>query len=397
MAARGRRLKKAGWLVVLTFLLSWGGILDAGAENKILRLGAPVPLTGPAAPWGLSVKCNMESFKRFINDRGGITVKGQKYLIDTFFADDKYTVAGGRAAAEKLIYTDKVDFLVGSFGAEAISGWASLSTKEKKLAVIGGPVWVPKTEWPYLFRVSASNDERSEALYSLMKEKFNSRSVLYVLADDMDGKQVRENAIKQAKQKGIEIKEFVMVPPRTTDFYPFLSNALKSNPDFVYCKLPPGSVALVVKQSRELGYKGHIANPSSMPGDLGKWQSIAGVEASKGYIGIMVSPEESSPLGVENEKYFKTHCPSFESTDLAYSIGPHILLQAIEKAQSLDPDEILKVLRATEFMSFHKMSVRAAGEKTYGIKNHMTIPVSFSMITGKDKIQYLGSYKEMTP
>jgi branched-chain amino acid transport system substrate-binding protein len=397
MTARDFRLKRVAGFVVLAFLLGWGGIKDLGAETKILKLGVPAPLTGPAGQWGLSVKCSMESLKRFFNDRGGITVKGQKYQVEMFFADDKYTVAGGRAAGEKLIYTDKVDFLVGAFGAESISGWAPLSTKEKKLAVIGGPVWSPKPEWPYLFRVSASNDERSEALYSLMREKFKSKSVLYVLADDMDGKQVKENALHHAKQRGMEIKDFVMVPPRTTDFYPYLSQALKTNPDYLYCKLPPGSVALIVKQARELGYKGHITNPSSMPGDLEKWQLIAGIEASRGYIGIMVSPEEDSPIGEENIKYFKKDCPNFQVTDLAYSMGPHILLQAIEKAQSFDPDEILKVLRTMEFKSFHKISVRASGEKTFGIKNHITVPVSFSMITGKGQVQYLGSYKEMTP
>ncbi|MEW6184369.1 MAG: ABC transporter substrate-binding protein [Thermodesulfobacteriota bacterium] len=389
---------KTVWCLMILFLcMALAATKGSAAESKVLKLGVPVPLTGPAGQWGLNVKCSMESLKRFFNDRGGITVKGQNYRIEMYFADDKYTAAGGRAAVEKLIYTDKVDFLVGAFGAEPVSGWAPLSTKENKLAVIGGPIWNPKPEWPYLFRVSASNDERSEALYTLMREKFKCKSVLYVLADDMDGKQVKENALAQAKQRGKEIKDFIMVPPRTTDFYPFLSQALKTNPDYIYCKLPPGSVALVVKQARELGYKGYITNPSSMPGDLEKWQQIAGVEASKGYIGIMVSPEEDSPMGEENIKYFKKDCPNFQVTDLAYSMGPHILFQAIEKAQSLEPEAILKVLRTTEFKSFHKIAVKASGEKTFGIKNHMSVPVSFSMITGKGQVQFLGSFKEMTP
>jgi branched-chain amino acid transport system substrate-binding protein len=384
-------------LVVMFFISSWTGSMEVRAESKILKLGVINPLTGPAAQWGLNVKCSMEALQKFFNDRGGITVKGQNYKLEMVFADDKYTVAGGRAAGEKLIYTDKVDFLVGSFGTEPLSGWAPLSTKEKKLAVIGGPMWSPKPAWPYVFRVAASNEERSEALYTLMREKFRAKSVLYVLTDDMEGKPAREHALKHAKEKGLEIKDFVMVPPRTTDFYPFLSKALKSNPDFLYCRMPPGSVALVIKQSRELGYKGSIAYVSSMPGDLEKWQAIAGVEASKGFVAIMVSPEENSPLGQENAKYYEKMCPEFKSTDLAYAMGLQILLTAIEKAQSLNPDEILKVLRTAEFHSFHKMSVQAGGEKTFGIKNHITVPVPFSMIVGKNQVKYLGSFKELTP
>ena len=397
MAAKGFLRMAVGGGLVFAVLSGWAWVLEAQAESKVLKLGVINPLTGPAAQWGLNTKCTMDSLKVFFNDRGGITVKGQNYKIEMIHGDDKYTVAGGRAAAEKLLYTDKIDFFVGSFGAEPISGWAPLSTREKKLAVIGGPTWKPKPEWPYLFRVAASDDERSEALCSLMKEKFNCRSVLYIMTDDLVGKLAKDSALEHEKKRGLEIKDFVMVPPQTKDFYPFLSKALKSNPDYLHCKVPPGSVALIVKQSRELGYKGHIGYPTSMPGDLAKWQDIAGVEASKGFVGIMVSPEESSPLGVEQDKYYDRNCPNFKSTDMAYSMGPHILLMAIEKAQSFDSDEILKILRTTEFHSFHKIPLRAGGEKTFGIKNHMAVPVPYSTIVGKGEVKYLGSYRIETP
>lgn len=397
MLATASKTKAVAILVALAIFWGWGFIAAAKAQSKVLKLGVINPLTGPAAQWGLNTKCTMDSLKAFFNDRGGITVKGQNYKIEMIHADDKYTVAGGRAAAEKLLYTDKIDFFVGSFGAEPISGWAPLSTREKKLAVIGGPTWVPKPEWPYLFRVAASDNERSEALCSLMREKFNCKSVLYIMTDDLVGKLAKESAIKYEKKRGLEVKDFVMVPPRTTDFYPFLSKALKSNPDYLHCKVPPGSAALIVKQSRELGYKGYIGYPTSMPGDMGKWQDIAGVEASKGFVGIMVSPEEFSPLGVEQDRYYEKNCPHFKSTDMAYSMGPHILLMAIEKAQSFDPDEILKVLRTTEFHSFHKIPLRASGERTFGIKNHMTVPVPYSLIVGKNQVKYLGSFQEFTP
>jgi ABC-type branched-subunit amino acid transport system substrate-binding protein len=391
-------VSKVGMVMLLSaIMLGWGIITGVQAESKILKLGVINPLTGPAAQWGLNTKCTMDSLQKFFNDRGGITVKGQNYKIEMISADDKYTVAGGRAAAEKLFYTDKVDFLVGSFGAEPISGWAPLSTKEKKLAVIGGPTWNPKPEWPYIFRVSSADEERSEALCSLMREKFNCKSVLYVFTDDLVGKLAKEGALANEKKRGLIIKDFVLVPPGTKDFYPFLSKALKTNPDYLHLKMPPGSAALVIKQSRELGYKGRIGYPTSMPGDLEKWQEIAGMEASQGFVGIMVSPEENSPVGVEQEKYYEKQCPNMKTTDMAYTMGPHILLMAIEKAQSLDPDAILKILRTMEFHSFTKTPLRASGEKTYGIKNHMTVPVPFSMITGKGQVTFLGSYKESTP
>jgi ABC-type branched-subunit amino acid transport system substrate-binding protein len=398
-------MEKRFWLIIClilaVFLLAGQGYSLAQSE-KVIKVGVINPLTGPAAPWGLNTKCALEATQIFLNDRGGITVKGQKYKVELIFIDDKYTVAGGRAAAEKLIYSDKVQFLVGSIGAEPISAWAPLATKEKILAVVGGPTWNPRPDWPYVFRVTANDAERAEALHQLMKEKYGAKSVLYIMSDDLVGKNAKETAQKyHKKDKEMKVLDYVMVPPGTKDFYPFISKALKSNPDYVHCKLPPGSVALIVKQARELGYKGKIGYPTSMPGNLGKWQEIAGVEASIGFIGIMSNLLDYSPYGLEYVKVRENHyakvCPAFQSTDVSYTIQLDILLKAIEKAQSFDVDAVAKVIRTTEFQSFIKFPLRASGEKTYGIKNHITVPVSYNAISGPKKVEYLKSYQIMTP
>jgi branched-chain amino acid transport system substrate-binding protein len=385
-----------GLFLAVFFLVGYDSSF-AQAE-KVIKVGVINPLTGPAAPWGLGVQCAMERFKVMFNERrGGVTIKGQKYKFEMIYADDKYTVAGGRTAGEKLIYGDKVDFLTGSVGAEPTSGWAPLAVKEKKLAVIGGPTWNPKPEWPNIFRVTSSDDERAEALVQLMKEKFQCKSVLYIQTDDLVGKIAKENALKHEKDRGLDVKGYLMVPPNTKDFYPFLTKVLKSNPDYLHCKMPPGSVALVIKQSRELGYKGHIGYPTGMPGGLEKWQGIAGVEASKGFIAITAATEEYTPLGLESDALIEKMCPQYGTGDIAYSMQPHILKTAIEKAQSLNPDDILKVLRTAEFQSFVKPALKASGEKTFGIKNHMTVPVYFSMLTGPAQYKYLKGYQIMSP
>lgn len=372
--------------------------VDAGPEETgIIKMGVITSLTGPAGIYGLSTQCAMEAFKSFFNDRGGLTVRGKNYKIEMLYADDKYTVGGARSAVEKLVYTDGVDFLVGSFAISTVAAWAPLAMKEKKLSVIGGPGVKPKPDWPYLFHLSSSDDARSLALCALMKEKFGCKSVLYLLSDNLDGKLAKEVAIKQEKERGLEVKGYLLTSPNTTDFYPLLTRALKSNPDFLYARVVPGTAALVVKQARELGYKGRIGYPIVMPGDLEKWQEIAGVEASKGFIGVMGDVEEYSPLGLEEHKYYERMCPKYKSTDIAYTMQPHVLSLAIEKAQSFDPDEILKVLRTTEFNSFHKNPLRAGGEKTFGIKNNMDVPIPFSMVAGKNQVEFLGSVPVFTP
>jgi branched-chain amino acid transport system substrate-binding protein len=388
----------AGSWILIVFLSGIVFQVHAGPEeSNILKMGVITSLTGPAGIYGLTTQCSLDAFKSFFNDRGGLTIKGKNYKIDMVYADDKYTVGGARSAVEKLVYTDKVDFLVGSFAISTVAAWAPLAMKEKKLSVIGGPGVKPKPDWPYLFHLSSIDDARSLALCALVKEKFGCKSILYLLSDNLDGKLAKEVAIKQEKERGLEVKGYLLTSPNTTDFYPLLTRALKSNPDFMYARVVPGTAALVVKQARELGYKGRIGFPIVMPGDLEKWQEIAGVEASQGFIGVMGDVEEYSPLGREEHKYHEKMCSKYKSTDIAYTMQPHVLCLAIEKAQSLDPDEILKVLRTTEFQSFHKVPLKAGGEKTYGIKNNMDVPIPYSMVIGKNQTQFLGSVAIFTP
>jgi branched-chain amino acid transport system substrate-binding protein len=381
--------------VVVLFIVGQGNSL--AQSEKVIKIGVSVPMTGPAAPWGLSVVCTMERFKVLFNGKwGGITVNGQKYKVDFVYADDKYTVAGGRTAGEKLIYIDKVDFLVGSLGAEPIAAWAPLATREKKLAILGGTTWNLRPEWPYVFRCTASDNERSEALVRLMKEQYGTKSVLYIIVDDLSGKITKENLLKREKARGLEVKGYLMVPPNTKDFYPFLSKALKSNPDYLHCNMPAGSIALIVKQARELGYKGKIGAPTSMP-NLKKWQAIAGVEASMGYVAMALRLEELSSKGLDSYNLIEKMCPEYLGTEVSYLAQPDILMMAIEKAQSFDPDKIAKVLRTEKFDSYLKnIQLKTGGEKTYGIKNHIATPVYYSTIVGPEQVKPVGGGYHIT-
>jgi len=384
-----------GFLMGILFLLCL--VPSGSCAEKVIKLGVTNAFTGPAAQWAIVSKADMESIEAYINSKGGITVKGENYKVNTIFVDDKYTVAGGRAAGEKLIYVDKVDFFVGSFGSDPIAGWAPLATKEKKIGVVGSTAWNPKPEWPYLFRLAANSDERTNALCSVVREKLGCKSVYYIFADDLTGRTGKEGLAKFEKARGLEVKGSVMVPVSTTDFYPFLSNALKTNPDFLLATTPPGATGLIVKQARELGFKGKIGCDSGIPGDMKKWQAIAGVEASKGFLGILLSHEEFSQRGLEYQALRDKKFPNIKSTVMSYPMQTDVLMMAIQKAQSFDPEDIVKVLRTSEFHSLHKFPLRASGEKTYGIKNHISTPVGYSMITGDEKTEYLGCVEVSTP
>ncbi|MBW2285396.1 MAG: hypothetical protein JRF65_12440, partial [Deltaproteobacteria bacterium] len=78
----------------------------------------------------------------------------------------------------------------------------------------------------------------------------------------------------------------------------------------------------------------------------------------------------------------------FEPLACRYTIGLQVLAQALEKAQSFDPDVVVKTMENTEFDTLLGKG-GFAGTKTYGIQRQLIINTIAAIIKG-DKAEYLG-------
>ena len=73
-------------------------------------------------------------------------------------------------------------------------------------------------------------------------------------------------------------------PEDTTDFYPILTKAIAANPDMIVIGLGnPGNVPVIIKQARELGWKGPMGLTQGSVGSATTALKIAG-EAAEGFI-----------------------------------------------------------------------------------------------------------------
>ena len=75
---------------------------EAPGQAKVLKIGLIVSLTGPMAPGFKSMADAAKPAADVLNKRGGITVKGQKYMVEFVTEDDQSSPAGAVAAANKL-------------------------------------------------------------------------------------------------------------------------------------------------------------------------------------------------------------------------------------------------------------------------------------------------------
>lgn len=84
------------------------------ASAKIVRIGGVACLTGAAATYGASTRNACILAFQEANDKGGVNIGGEQYLISYIFEDDQGSPEVAANAFRKLIDQDEVKAILGS-------------------------------------------------------------------------------------------------------------------------------------------------------------------------------------------------------------------------------------------------------------------------------------------
>ncbi|TDA67537.1 MAG: hypothetical protein D9V47_10785 [Clostridia bacterium] len=108
-----------------------GGVGEVrGVTGDTIRIGAILDFTGPYKSAGVLMRSGIETYFKYVNDHGGIN--GRKVV--TFFEDNQSNPPTSLAAANKLIFNDKVFALAGVHGSAAFAAIYDLVEKEKVIS-----------------------------------------------------------------------------------------------------------------------------------------------------------------------------------------------------------------------------------------------------------------------
>ena len=152
------------------------------AEGPI-KIGFPIPLSGPTAVYGEPVLKGAELAVSEINAKGGVL--GRK--LELIPRDSKANADEAVRLARELIIKDNVDFLVGTLtSAEAPA--VSTVAKENKIVFIAPTskstiLTDPQHLHPYIFRVSSNTDVEGLAAATLMARWKDIKSVATIAPD----------------------------------------------------------------------------------------------------------------------------------------------------------------------------------------------------------------------
>src|SRR5262245_49864855 len=142
---------------IVTLLLALVVTAPFAAEaQKPIKVGMPMPLSGPAALFGEPATKGALMFLEEINAKGGVLGRKLELLLRDSKADANEAVR----VARELILKENVDFLVGTL-TSAEGPAVSVVAKENKIVFIAP---IPKTDQltaadklhPYIFRVAST-------------------------------------------------------------------------------------------------------------------------------------------------------------------------------------------------------------------------------------------------
>ena len=174
-------------MLAIIFLLPAQGAAQTTSQAKTLKIGYLLCLTGWYSVFDRAEERDLKIVAQMINEKGGLTIKGEKYNIELVGEDGKSTLDGVTAAANRLAYDHKVKLVIG-LGGPFNKGASPVFERNKILHVAGYITHQPgeiDSSTPYGFL--GSNGPIAIAvvgIQAMKKEYPNLKKVAIVTPDD---------------------------------------------------------------------------------------------------------------------------------------------------------------------------------------------------------------------
>jgi len=384
--------------VLITFLAALLLVAITGSEaaESMVKIGMITSLTGPMAPAFKDLADAAKPTADLLNKRGGITIQGKKYLNEIVTEDDQSSPPGAVAATNRLIQQG-VKFVLPPLFIPSNMAMTPLAEDAKVLSMkaMGAVRDQANPNLRYSF-VASTFVYNSPVGYDYLQKHYpKAKKIAIISPDDPVGKIYRELSEKEIKARTLDLVFEEQFKIGSEDFYPLLTRAFQKKPDAmdIVFSIEPWSAA-IINQSRELGFTGPIYASVGLLGDINILKGM--IEPKYAYDLFQMGADVQSPKMPSIVKdyravvaqYVKT---PFNTSHLAVLDAVYVLVQGIEKAQSLDTDKVAQALEGMKSIDTVYGRGRMAGEDFFGVKHVVRRPIALSgIVDGKVFCEFSG-------
>lgn len=296
------RRQAVGWTMA-SVLLSSGPVV----AQELIKIGYSGPMSGGAAQYGRNVLDGMQMAIAELN-AAQFEISGEKTKFEVIALDDKYNPSESAINAQRLVQQHKTAAVLvpHSGGIFAVQ-----SMNERNGFIVLGYSSVPQiTEKgnKLTLRISPLFTDFIEPFSAQQMQRFGKKAALITGDHDYAKAWAKAFTAGWTKLGGTVVADNPMSYNRAADFYSGVSKALAAKPDVLLVGGASEPTALVVKQAKELGFKGGFIVIDQAK--LEEMERVVGsLDALDGAVGVLPLQENSKPENQAFVKRFKKMFP----------------------------------------------------------------------------------------
>ena len=342
-------------IIVLFFALIALSVFIGCGEKKaestvnVIKIGVFEPMTGANAGGGAM---EVEGIRLANELFPTVTVGGKEYKVELVVVDNKSDKVEAANAVERLIKSDKVLVILGSWGSSLSMAGGEVA-KEAGIPCIGlsctNPLVTAGNDW--YFRVCFIDPFQGVVMSNYAFNDLNAKTAVIVQEVSNDysvglAKFFSDNFIKRTGNSSA-ILATVNYNTGDQDFSAQLTTIRALNPDVIFAPGNYTESALVMKQARELGITVPVIGGDTWETpefiDVGRERVEGAIFSSFFAAEFAGTPEAKKFLDEYAKKYNKEPAAV---TALGYD-GYLVALDAIKRAGSTDPAKIRDAIATT--------------------------------------------------
>lgn len=301
-------------------------------SQETVKIGYSGPLSGGAAQYGKNVLDGMKMAIDEINAEG-LEVGGKKVKLEVVAYDDKYNPSETAINGQRLVQESKVPVIVVPHSGGIYALQTNNEAQKYLVFAYSSTPQITARGNKLTLRIPPDFTTYIAPFMNYEMKKFGK--TVGIADADHDYAKAWNTEFKPRWEKagGTIVADNPMSYTRATDFYSGVSRVLAAKPEVMFIGGPSEPTGLVVKQARELGFKGGFILI-----DQAKMDEVAkvsgGYKSLEGSIGVLPVEEDAAPESKAFvERFHKLYPgrPTTSETSLNYS-AMHALAQAMKLA-----------------------------------------------------------------
>ncbi|MCR5108378.1 MAG: ABC transporter substrate-binding protein [Lachnospiraceae bacterium] len=352
--------------------------------EDVIRIGVSGPTTGSSAEAGVHVNTGIQMAVDEVNTAGGIEVDGVTKKVEVIYYDTGSNAQTGLSNCEKLITSDKVDFLfcesfnsaVGIATMELARKYdIPMATLEPVSSAISDKIAEDLDTYKHFFKFGwdsgAYGETCSETVLELVEEGSLSlpNKTIAVCADETDyGRSNIESVVSHLSEAGYTVVSENYWEFGSTDLYSVITDIKNSGADMIFsCSTTPATGVALIKQLKENGLSTMPHMAIYFPFQPEFVEQI-GSDAEK----LLCTPMSVDTDNSESDKAFAEQIKAYNGDDITFDhmdgySCTKVVLESFKKAASLDADKWTQAMLSEEGYDTPK------GHIVFEASNHTTI------------------------